>query len=63
MNKQPWYHGADDVVFTCTREITEEEFIAALEAGFKAKKIPYVKGSTQVGAWGGGEPGDPHDLM
>ena len=63
MNKQPFYHSADDVLFTMTEEISEEDFKKAMEIGFKIMKLPYVEGSVEIGAWGGGEAGDPADLM
>jgi len=60
--KQPFYHRVDGVLFTCTTEISEEDFIEALEIGLKNIKCGYVKGSVEVEQWGGGEPGDPSDL-
>jgi hypothetical protein len=63
-NKKLFYHAANDVLFTCTKEISEKEFLEEFEIVFKAKKIPFIKGSAQVGEWGGvAEPGDTADLM
>ena len=66
-NKQPWYHRVDGLLFTMHSEISEVEFVAALEkalAGIKyaGSEAGFEKGSVEIEQWGGGEPGDPADL-
>lgn len=65
-NKQPFYHRCEGaVLFTATRPVSEEEFIAALEKALKP--LGLVKGSVEVesinGNWMESEAGDPADLM
>ena len=78
-NKQPFYHRVDGLLFTMHSEISEKQFIEALEkslagikheinfgpedGGLKFIKAGFEKGSIEIEAWGGGEPGDPADLM
>lgn len=72
MTKQPFYHRVEGaVLFTATRPVSEEEFIAAVERGLKSCGL--VKGSVEVeclnedgvlvSGYGEPEPGDPADLM
>lgn len=72
MNKQPFYHRVEAVLFTATRPVSEEEFCAALESSLK--KCGLVKGSVEIEparddkndclvsgmSW---EAGDPSDLL
>lgn len=71
-NKQPFYHRcAGAVLFTATRSITEEEFVAALEKALKP--LGLVKGTVEIegisdgkeihSGWMDPEAGDPADLM
>ncbi len=73
MNKQPFYHRCEGaVMFTATRPVSEEEFIAALEKALKP--LGLVKGTVEIecindgsgvleSGWMEPEAGDPADLM
>lgn len=73
MNKQPFYHRCEGaVMFTATRPVSEDEFIAALEKALKP--LGLVKGTVEIecinngdgyleSGWLEPEPGDPSDLM
>ena len=71
-NKQPFYHRcAGAVMFTATKPVSEQEFIAALEKALRP--LGLVRGSvevecindngTLVSGWLEPEAGDPADLM
>lgn len=46
LNKQSFYHYVDGVMFTCTKPLTKEEFIEALEIGLQLYGL--VKGSVDI---------------
>ena len=63
MNKQPFYHRAV-VLFTATREATQEEFERDISEAMKrlGKKYGYMADTLQVEEIDA-EAGDPADLM
>ena len=73
MNKQPFYHRCEGaVMFTATKPISEEEFIAVLEKALKP--LGLVKGTVEIecindgngvleSGWMEPEAGNPDDLM
>lgn len=61
MNKQPFYHRVDGLLFTATRELSETEFLVEIRGPLK--KLGVIPESIEIETWGGAEPGDPSDLM
>lgn len=59
MNKQPYYHRVDGLLFTATRDISQEEFIQAIKAPLK--KLGVLINSIELECMDA-EPGDPSDL-
>lgn len=59
MNKQPFYHRVDGLLFTATRSLSEAEIVEAV-----SKIEGVVPGSTEIEPGGFDEPeaGDPADL-
>lgn len=68
MNKQPFYHRIDGLMFTSTTGFDEKQFLEAFEAFINSKSgkqfdiVPYT---VEIEPDGYAEPeaGDPSDLM
>jgi hypothetical protein len=68
MNKQPFYHRVDGLLFTSTTGFCEDDFVALLKAVAKSsagKALGLIVSSIEVEPNGYAEPeaGDPCDLM
>ena len=68
MNKQPFYHRIDGLLFTSTTGFGEEEFLEMLKqfAGSKTGKKLGIIGNTieiEINGYDEPEAGDPADLM
>ena len=68
MNKQPFYHRVDGLLFTSTTGLSEAEFIAFFRTTVSskaAKHLGIIANSIEIemDGYGEPEPGDPSDLM
>lgn len=61
-NQQPFYHRVDGVLFTATRDVSEDEFTEALKKALKGIKGVIIN-SAEIEEYSEPEPGDPLDLM
>ena len=66
MNKQPFYHRIDGLLFTSTTGFSEEKFLKLLKQAMNSdagKKLGLIPNSLEIEDYYDPEPGDPADLM
>lgn len=63
MNKQPFYHRVDGLLFTATKPIDVLEFVHAFATGLKALGVIASSVEIEPEGYAEPEPGDPSDLL
>lgn len=67
MNRQPFYHRIDGLMFTSTTGFGEERFLELfeefLESSVVQEELGIVEGTVEIESYDEPEAGDPSDLM